>query len=127
MILSFKTKIGNIPTNFEEKILFGQKIHTIREDAKNRWRVGQIIHFATGVRTKQYNCFKTGVCTGIQTIKIKNDGFILESIHIDGKRLRTLGLMALMDNDGFDCLQSFKSWFNKDFEGKIIHWTDHRY
>lgn len=51
MILSFKEQ-------FIPKILDGTKIHTIREDKKNRWEAGKKIHFATGVRTKNYKCPK---------------------------------------------------------------------
>jgi len=48
MILGFKTK-------FTDKILNGSKIHTIRKDSKNRWKVGNTIHFANGIRTKNNN------------------------------------------------------------------------
>lgn len=30
-------------------------------------------------------------------------------------------------NDGFDSIHDFLLWFNKDWEGKIIHWTDFKY
>ena len=32
-----------------------------------------------------------------------------------------------INNDGFDSIENFLRWFNKDFEGKIIHWTGFRY
>lgn len=44
MILSFKTAY-----NFPEKIISGVKIHTFRDDPKDRWEAGIIIHFATGL------------------------------------------------------------------------------
>ncbi len=47
MVLGFKER-------FVGRILSGVKIHTIREDGHNRWRVGRRIEFATGVRTKNY-------------------------------------------------------------------------
>ena len=34
---------------------------------------------------------------------------------------------ALVQNDGFDSADDFFSYFNKDFKGKIIHWTDLKY
>lgn len=36
-------------------------------------------------------------------------------------------IKQLAINDGFDSLESFYGYFNKDFSGKIIHWTDLRY
>lgn len=65
MILSFNKK-------FKEPIETGTKIHTIRLDKPNRWRAGKTIHFATGIRTKNYDNFKVGRCMSIQYIKISN-------------------------------------------------------
>jgi len=36
-------------------------------------------------------------------------------------------LERLAINDGFSCGDEFLKWFNKDFEGQIIHWTELRY
>ena len=43
---------------FPDKITEGTKKHTIREDKHDRWNAGMIMHMATGVRTKNYKCFK---------------------------------------------------------------------
>lgn len=48
-----------------------------------------------------------------------NDGFA-------GHNHRDVEAM-LYQNDGFDNLFDFFNYFNKDFIGKIIHWTDLRY
>ena len=63
MILSFNKK-------FKEPIETGTKIHTIRLDKPNRWRAGKTIHFATGIRTKNYDNFKVGRCMSFQYITI---------------------------------------------------------
>ena len=63
MILSFNKK-------FKVPIETGTKIHTIRLDKPNRWRAGKTIHFATGVRTKNYDNFKVGRCLSFQYITI---------------------------------------------------------
>jgi len=111
-------------TNFEEKIKKGIKLHTIRGDEKNRWSKGRKIHFATGTRTLQYNCFKEGVCTGTQKIEISD-----RRVFIDGTMLSLEKLEELSINDGFDCLDDFWWWFDQyqPFTGKIIHWSDLRY
>ena len=128
MILGFKEQ-------FKEPILKGTKIHTIREDKHNRWRQWRLIQFATGVRTKKYNCFEELPCTGTQRIEIKHqhtDVFV----YVDGMylydsiaphNLSINKMLSLAKNDGFKTIDDFFMWFNKDFEGKIIHWTDLRY
>ena len=63
MILSFKPQ-------FNDKIIKGIKIHTIREDKHNRWKPGRTIQFANGIRTKNYKQFFEGECKSIQPIKI---------------------------------------------------------
>ena len=114
MILGFNKR-------FIDPILSGHKIHTLRLDRCNRWKAGNIIHFAVNVRTKRQSQFEELKCTGTQTIKIEYRGRdpkkYAPHITIDGKELDTAGIQLLARKDGFD----------KDFEGKIIHWTHFRY
>ena len=113
-------------TNFVDKILSGEKIHTIRWDINNRWKVGNKIHFSTGARTSNYNCFKEGKCIGIQEIEITKEGII----YIDDCSLNhQTEFDELWLNDGFDSGHDFWAWFNqyKPFKGKIIHWTNFLY
>ena len=149
MILGFKNK-------FTPLIIKGTKIHTIREDKPNRWKEGNKIHFAIGIRTKNYCQFKEGVCKGTQKIDIIHKSNVI-TVKIDGKllgeawkdkegtivcytglrleRINDTELKASSDyilhdlvaNDGFITVQDFFKWFNKDFTGKIIHWTDLKY
>lgn len=112
------------PTNFQEKIEKGIKLHTIRWDEENRWKKDMKIHFSTGARTNKYNCFKEGVCISTQRIVISN-----REIWVDGKGLLPDKVEWLAANDGFDNLEEFWAWFDQyiSFEGKIIHWTDLKY
>lgn len=121
MILSFKRQ-------FKQKILNGTKIHTIRLDPHNRWNPGMKIHFATGVRTKNYEQFMEGKCKSVQYIDIewydnKNRIFI----SINQRPLNQNEIAKLIKSDGFDSFEQFQKWFNSDFSGKIIHWTDFKY
>lgn len=132
MILSFKQKFPwGSPTNFKEKILANIKIHSIREDKKNRWTVGRLIHMAYGVRTKLYNCFRdTEYCRSTQEIEIQHKDFIdahAVSVLVDNVLLSREEFETLAKNDGFDSVEDFLKWFSSDFSGKIIHWTDLRY
>ena len=146
------------PTRFREKIIKGiypysiynnidlhPKIHTIREDPHNRWKPGNIIHHAYGVRTKNYDCFDEGECKSVQEIEIKEyfideNDFVSHSytlinkgvprifrVFIDSKMLSEDEIDILARNDGFDSTKDFFRWFNKPFKGKIIHWTNLKY
>ncbi len=130
MIMGFKKP-------FVPKIHAGIKVHTMREDVHNRWKVGMPMQMATGVRTKQYNCFKEGVCKHIQSVEIKwktmNKGTAGEckavQVFIDGKD-RTNDSDAidmLVACDGFDSRKEFFEWFNESKTYRLIHWTDLEY
>ena len=124
MILGFKEQ-------FEMPIKKGTKVHSIREDKHNRWKSGILIHFAKGVRTKNYINFMLGQCFSTQKIKIMYNniqpcGNTL-SVSIDDWELSLNEIERLAINDGFDSMDDFLNWFDKDFFGKVIHWTDLRY
>lgn len=112
------------PTNFEEKIKKGIKLHTIRWDEKGRWKEGNKIHFSTGARTSKYNCFKKGKCTGTQAVEIKD-----RDVRVDGLKMTWDEIEDLAINDGFDDIADFWAWFDQysPFSGKLIHWTELRY
>lgn len=139
MLLGFKTIFPNgEPTNFKEKILSGEKIHTIR--LGNRWEPGMKIHFATDIRTKQCDIFKVGECVSVQKIEILHfypniqiliDGNSVYQHYICG----SIGFdffKTLCKNDGLTTSQ-FDEWFGlyqdsaRNFEGQIVHWTDFNY
>lgn len=129
MILAFNQ-------NFITSIKSGTKIHTIREDKPNRWRKGNIIHFATGVRTKDYNQFHQGICTGVQRVFMTYAYNDLIQISVNGKELFGYNeRLKFAQNDGFETWEEFFNWFfplikenpDKEFKGKIIHWTDFKY
>jgi hypothetical protein len=116
MIIGFKKQ-------FVEPILQGTKVHTIRDDPKKRWRPGLTMHLYTGGRfSKEYRQFNKTICISVQTIRIRyvKNGII---VLIDNKMLSSSSVEQLALNDGFENVGSFLEWFNKDFEGKIIHWT----
>lgn len=122
MVLGFKKQ-------FKAPIVKGDKIHTIREDKNERWHTGKLIHFATGVRTKEYDNFLKDTCKSVQEIEIDYTRTLLgePTIKIDGKELVHTDVVKLFLNDGFESMEDFLKWFNKDFKGKIIHWTNFKY
>lgn len=133
MILGFKQQFPDkTPTNFKEKILSGEKIHSIR--AGYRWSLGMTIQMAYGVRTKNYNQFnkeRSGLdqCLGLQMIDMCFKSGML-SIVVDGIYLGGESEFLLFKNDGLTATQ-FLNWFfpkgKGEFSGQIIHWTNFKY
>lgn len=123
-LFSFKDALLQINQN--------AKLHTIREDKKDRWKVGNDIHFSINVRTKNQLQFAPVVkVKSIQKVEmvirgIKNERPI--NVYVDGKIIGVNnGLKELAINDGFDTLEDFYDYFKDGFTGKIIHWTDLKY
>ena len=111
-----------------------EKWHTIRTDKKNRWKAGMDIHFVINNRTKNRYQFAPIIkCVSTQKIIIrywycKNTKlFVLPMVLIDNKILTEKQIETLAINDGFDNATEFFKYFNKNFEGKIIHWTNNKY
>lgn len=136
MILSFKPQ-------FKEPILAGTKIHTLRADPNQRWKVGMTAQMATGVRTKNYECFKEVTIKAIQEVKISYDQDDCLRHYIDGKDItgESLTLSEFAHNDGFDIYLDLLTFFG--FMGinnglrffierpplnlRLLHWTDFTY
>lgn len=112
------------------------KLHTIREDKKNRWSAGKLIHFI--INNRQPNRFQFApVITVVSTQKIEviytNSNSDYPCVKIDGKLLYIWikpdlkVLETLAKNDGFNSVEDFFNYFDRDFSGKIIHWTNLKY
>lgn len=123
------------------------KLHTIRHDESERWKPGMDIHFVINSRTKDRFQFAPVVkCKSVQTIEIMDsshlprvNGIVLEFPHgveifylayevkIDGRFLNEHEIRELAKNDGFESVEDFFKYFNKDFKGRLIHWTNLSY
>ena len=110
------------------------KLHTIREG--NRWKEGDLIHMAYGVRTKNYQQFNKGIpelerVKSVQKVEIfygeKFGAFQAALVAVNDRVLNERERKVLAINDGFKNLDYFYFWFNKNFIGQIIHFTDLRY
>lgn len=139
MILSFKkTFPDKSPTGFVQKILSGQKIHTMREG--ERWKAGYYIHMATGTRTKNYDQFNIErpdlqKCIATQKVVMvhkKNKTIGSLSVEIDGRFLSGKEVADLINNDGLT-FGDFWQWFFpkglkvEKWQGQLIHWTHFKY
>lgn len=121
------------------------KKHTIREDKNNRWRTGTKIDFFINVRQK--NMFRFAPVLPVvsdQKIdityynesnptftgdlsKIAKGYYNEVEVVIDNNKLTTKEIELLSLNDGFESVYDFFAYFDKDFTGKIIHWTNQNY
>ena len=117
------------------------KIHTIREDKNDRWKVGNKIDFFINARQKDMFRFAPvlpvvsvqkveiiwGHCSGKKTVRVFIDEKSFACVIFEKELIVTGKMLQLAQNDGFDTIEDFFAYFNKDFTGKIIHWTDFRY
>lgn len=130
----------NIGYDFDvDAIGFAPKGHTIRQDSKNRWKVGMDIHFNINVRTKKMFRFapilKVKHIQRISIFQVANvdTPYTYKSnsktyqIQIDGQCVTKKVIEKIATYDGFDCVDDFFDWFSEDFTGKLIHWTDNKY
>lgn len=119
-----------------------------------RFEKGVNLHLVINNRSpNRFQFAPTLKCTRVQTIEIKWDAsemievdghdkptylFIEKGqfgrnlysdlmIFIDRKRIPVSEWGKLAHNDGFETLEGFLTYFNQDFEGQIIHWTDKKY
>lgn len=126
---------------FDKTQLHKPKLHTIREDKNDRWKPGVMIDFFINARQKNMFRFAPRIpVVSVQKIEIKYSQFkingksaLLPAVWIDGKLfydypgLSIKRMRQLAINDGFESAVDFFAYFNKDFKGKIIHWTNLKY
>ena len=119
-------------TVFQEEKL-SPKIHTIRTDEKDRWKPGILIDFFINCRQKNMFRFAPRVAV-VSTQKLKlffiTDApycYNAPAVYIDDKFITGETLLQLAQNDGFDTVEAFFEYFNEDYVGKIIHWTNFKY
>jgi hypothetical protein len=125
---------------------YEEKRHTIRHDINNRWKPGMMIDFFINARQKDMFRFAPRIpVVSVQQIhilyeKVYPSEIPLIKVYIDGNLFYSESdvripysadqyrrMMQLARNDGFHNIVDFFAWFNKDFTGKIIHWTDLKY
>ena len=121
--------------SFDDPMNYNPKLHTIR-GISNRYKVRQLQQpfIWTGKPYKEpiFRFMPLLPLISKQKIEIiwlKRLGKFgrIPFVIIDGKLKRFSVIEKLAKNDGFDSIQYFFEWFNKDFEGEIRHYTDLKY
>lgn len=110
---------------------FTPKIHTIRNDYSNRWKKGNKIHFVINNRTpKRFQFMPVIKCVSTQEVWIQPYSkrvLVYNEPTSCWRELKLEDIETLSKNDGFKTVGDFWNYFNSEFAGKIIHWTDFRY
>ena len=109
------------------------KLHTIREDAKDRWERGTTIDFF--INNTKPNMFRFAPripVVSVQKIEIEklcDSGIWYQDfiVLVDDVYQNVNDIISIAQNDGFDNVQDFFAYFNEDFKGKLIHWTNLKY
>lgn len=122
MILGFKPQFYRVVTS-------GIKIHTLRADVNKRWKVGNKVHFAGNLRTKDYFQFGFGIAKQVHEVSIIHQASIKgvsrrPLIFLGDRRLTLEEQKAFAFRDGFDTLEQFFEWFNKTQGLRLICWVD---
>ncbi|MBD1394282.1 hypothetical protein [Mucilaginibacter glaciei] len=129
MVISFNKK-------FVEPILTGSKIHTIREDAKGRWRPGITMHMYTGGRfSKEYRQFIEMDCRSVQDVYMTYYNGKLEVSVDDTLIYGYPERNEFAISDGFADWEDFEKWWipilmndpELKYKGRVIHWTNIKY
>ncbi len=123
--------------NYVAKDKVAPKLHTIREDKNDRWKVGTKIDFFINCRQKNMFRFAPVILVvSVQEVFMTYAFNDVIQISIDGRELCTYTQrLNFAINDGFDNWEDFFNYFypkikvseKQFFKGKIIHWTDLRY
>ena len=107
------------------------KLHTIRQG--KRWQAGEPIHFTINRNSITNFQFAPDLkCQSVQDIAFRyHSKKVFPIIYIEEKVIQLTenqdALYQLAINDGFASLTAFFAYFNTDFVGQIVHWTEMQY
>ena len=133
------SELLDIPISQISKLEIKPKIHTIRDDKNNRWKAGNKIDFFINARQKNMYRF----APVLPVVRIQNFEIVYETsfyrkrhpvvfinnvMFYDAVGHRNeYKMLDFVNSDGFDTIEDFFDYFDKDYKGKIIHWTDLEY
>jgi hypothetical protein len=125
MVLGFMTKFPYTgqPTNFESKILSGQKRFTLRRLGKRKYRVGMVLQMCTDVRTKAQKQFATSSVAGLGRVQIYSWGEnVSVRSYIDGLwvTIEDQTLVDFSQADGFDSLADFRAYWTREYSKALL-------
>ena len=115
-------------------IVTGIKIHTIRKDEIERWKLNSTMEMSVLNEVGGLEVFFRRNLVSKQRIKFfgLHNGYESITIIIDGKELDVIGFSILVANSGFNSHVAFFDFFiplavNGCYFGWLLHWTDKKY
>ena len=112
---------------------YNPKHHTIRENKKDRYSnnvaLQPFIWAGKPYRSPQFYFSPKIECVSTQIIQIRHSGekWRMPWVMVDGFIKTAPEIEVIARNDGFDSTKDFFKWFDADFTGDIIHWTNLKY
>ncbi|GAB3177541.1 hypothetical protein [Telluribacter humicola] len=110
------------------------KLHTFRGDKTRRWKPGMTIHAVLFNRSKHYWQFSEMDCVGVQNVLMERQAHTRIRLQFGGPTKPFIwsqeDVQEIAKNDGFENLDQFEQWFLPKpgiWQGRLIHWTSHRY
>ncbi|WP_281322167.1 hypothetical protein [Flavobacterium aestivum] len=121
----------------EYKRITNPKIHTLRDDEKDRWKSGKLIHFfINNQKSDMFQFAPVLPVVSTQEVFMTYAHSDLIEISIDDRQLFSYNeRLEFALNDGFDSWEDFFKYFypkitaskQKFYKGKLIHWTNLKY
>jgi hypothetical protein len=117
----------NFQPRFVDKIMSGEKKHTIRSRRANPDKPGNTMHLYTGLRHKGARLLMRVPCAKVEEIEIDACGHECNCdafVEVDGVELSASERDALAVRDGFENFEAMLDfWAGRlPFKGHIIHW-----
>lgn len=107
------------------------KFHTIRRDPDNLWKAGMDIQLVIHQGTQDEFQFAPPIkCQTVQRIQIDYSKLINTdgpAVFIDYELVDKETLVQLALNDGFPTVSDFFYYFNEEFSGNLVHWSNLTY
>tara|TARA_R110000822_G_scaffold14427_6_gene50814 strand:+ start:10931 stop:11452 length:522 start_codon:yes stop_codon:yes gene_type:complete len=125
--------IAKIPPYEFSNGAFKPKHHTIRENKKGRYSNNVVLQpfiwTNKPYRSPQFYFSPNFKCVSTQIIQIIHSGekWRMPWVMVDGFIMTAPEIEVIAHNDGFDSTKDFFKWFDTDFTGDIIHWTNLKY
>lgn len=122
----------NFHKQFAGDVAIGKKRQTIRATGKRAWKIGDTLHFFTGMRTAHCKRLGSATLLSVQQIHIdcvKRDVSIETAMHSSGRcRLPLFNdeILELAQADGFSALDEFFEFFQerhgRHMNGYLLKW-----
>jgi len=107
----------SVQEQFVSMMLDGSKSHTVRRKRKRPTKVGDVLYFYSGLRTKKCKFVMQDTCKKIIPVVIYAD---IGQIHLDGRLLPLNEMMHFAVRDGFANYMDFFAFFRTRYSREVL-------